>query len=267
MAAKITIVLLSVNVLAAWPQWLWLADRANDGSDEPWGIVAIVTLCVLLWERKTRLQRPTRLSLAISASLMLMANDSWQVWPPLLATALALLAVVALIIGLLPKPRPVLPLLILALLALPLAASLNFYLGYPLRWLCAQATAGILSGLGLAVTPLGAGLQWQGVSVLIDAPCAGIAMLWLGWYLAVLLSYRHLDSNRRCLVQLGLATVSVVLINILRNTLLFFKEAGIVPLPEWTHQGIGLFLFALLVLLVVGSRRLFNATGVEHEHA
>lgn len=242
--------LLACNLLASWTHWQWLAKRANDGSDDPWGVVALLTLVALVWLDRAELCLPNQRSLSITALLTALACISWGVLPPMPATALALLAITCLLSGMLPVRRTLTPLLTLSLLALPLAASLNFYLGYPLRWFCAQATAMALSVLGLTVTPQGAALWWNGQSILIDAPCAGVAMLWIGLYLAALFSYIHAAGALRSVVNLALASVIVVLANVLRNTLLFYKESGIVYLPHWTHEAIGLLIFGLIVPLI-----------------
>ncbi len=153
----------------------------------------------------------------------------------------------------------------LALLALPLTASLNFYLGYPLRWLCAQAVAPLLSVFGITVTPQGAALLWNGKSVLIDAPCAGIAMLWLGMYLAALFSYLNSASSIRSLINGVVALMVVVLANVFRNALLFYKEAGIVKLPHWAHEAIGLVVFSFIVLLIYWLTSISNRKDICHE--
>jgi len=39
--------LLALQAAALWPIWLWYAKRTADGSDEPWGLLALgaVLLC------------------------------------------------------------------------------------------------------------------------------------------------------------------------------------------------------------------------------
>ncbi len=243
--------LVGLLLAALWPHWLWMARRAVDGSDEPWGIVALATLAGLAWlERRHIAARPSGAVLAAAGGLALAAAASVSLLPPIIGGALAMTAVFILLAGLLPPGRPRLPLLILALLVLPLAASLNFYIGYPLRWLCAWGSAQLLSLTGVHATAEGAALIWNGKTILVDAPCAGIAMLWVGIYAAALLSYLHRAATLRVLVNLLVAGVVVVAGNTLRNTVLFFKEAGITRLPDWTHDGIGLAIFALSFLLI-----------------
>ncbi|HAF01749.1 MAG TPA: exosortase/archaeosortase family protein, partial [Methylophilaceae bacterium] len=134
-----------------------------------------------------------------------------------------------------------------AMLALPLVASLNFYLGYPLRWFCAHSTSVLLSAFGTVTSPEGASLWWNGKTILIDAPCAGIAMLWIGLYLGALFSYLNSAQTLRTLINLSMAGALVILANVIRNTLLFYKESGMLDLPHWTHEAIGLVTFALFV--------------------
>lgn len=257
--------LLLLNVLASWPHWLWMVQRANDGSDDPWGILALLTIVVLMWFDKDKLHLPNQQTLGIAAILTIMGSASWRVLPPIIAAAFASLSLVCLISGILPRQRPLMPLLMLSILALPLVASLNFYLGYPLRWFCAQATAQILELLGLMVTPQGAALLWNGQSILIDAPCAGIAMLWLGLYLAALFSYLNSSGVLRSCTNMALASAVVVLGNVLRNTLLFYKESGIIQLPHWTHEAIGLLLFGLIVPMIYFSCTVRNKSGNHYE--
>ncbi len=117
-----------------------------------------------------------------------------------------------------------------------------------MRWLCAQLAAPVLAVFNLAVTPQGAALLWNGKSVLIDAPCAGVAMLWLSLYLAASFSYLNSAGWRRCAMNLAGSLCIAVLANVLRNILLFYKEAGLLHLPHWTHEAVGLLVFALIVL-------------------
>ncbi|MDX1914875.1 MAG: archaeosortase/exosortase family protein [Methylophilus sp.] len=239
--------LLASTLLATWPQWLWMVRRNSDGSDDPWGIVALLTIVALVYADKDQLQVPQVSALSVTALLAVTATATWGGVPPILSTAIALLACTWLIAQMLPKARALSPLLVLAMLALPLVASLNFYLGYPLRWFCAYSTSVMLSVLGTETTPAGASLWWNGKTILIDAPCAGIAMLWIGLYLGALFSYLNSAQTLRTLINLSMTGALVILANVTRNTLLFYKESGMVDLPHWTHEAIGLVTFALFV--------------------
>lgn len=238
--------LLALQVAALWPHAGWLARRLGDGSDDPWGLLALVAVGALLWKDRESLRaEPSATVLAGAGGLTLLAALATGGLPPIVAAAVALLAVATLLAGLLPPQRPRAALAMLVLMALPVGASLNFYLGYPLRWLSAQAAAPLIGLAGVAVTPEGAALAWNGRRVLVDAPCAGIAMLWVGLFAALLVSYLNDAGWRRVLVNVGLAGTIVVAANVLRNAVLFFKEAGLVAWPAWTHEAVGLVVFAL----------------------
>ena len=140
--------------------------------------------------------------------------------------------------------RPAAAIIVLLLLTLPIIASLQFYLGYPLRLMVAHASAQLLSISGWRAQSSGASIVHEGITVLIDAPCAGIGMLWLGSYTAALLSYLNRASARRTLLNGVVAALLVLIANIVRNTLLFFPEAGLVAWPGAAHEAIGLAAFA-----------------------
>lgn len=240
--------LLLLQLAALWPHWVWMARRSGDGSDEPWGVAALLVVGALVWMERGQAELPHAGSLTAAAWLSAAAALTLGLLPPMLAAMLGLLALFALLYGMLPTLRSPGALLFILLLALPVTASLNFYLGYPLRWLCAQQAAWLLTPW--QVTAQGAALLWNGKTILVDAPCAGIAMLWLGLFAAALLSYWLRAGLWRTLANLVGAAGAVVLANVLRNTLLFFKESGMLSLPAWTHEGIGLLAFGLALWLI-----------------
>jgi exosortase/archaeosortase family protein len=87
--------------------------------------------------------------------------------------------------------------------------------------------------------------------VLVDAPCAGIGMLWVGSYTAAVLSYLNRAAGPRTAFNALAAGLVVLGANILRNTALFFPEAGLVHWPAWSHEAIGLAAFATAVVPIV----------------
>ena len=237
--------LLALLIAALWPHWMWMAKRMQDGSDEPWGIVALLAvIATVVVDHKQIRGRLSAATLAGATMLAVAAALAIDQLPAIVAAALAMLAVAVMLVDMLPADRPLLPLAAMLLLALPLAASLNFYLGYPSRWLCAHGAAWLLGVLGLQASAEGAALLWNGKTVLVDAPCAGIAMLWIGLFSAALLSYLYRAGAIRFAGNLAAAAAIVLVGNVVRNTVLFFKEAGIAELPNWTHDAIGLLLFA-----------------------
>jgi len=241
---------LCLLLIALWPHWIWLARRLTDGSDEPWGILALATVLVLVWRVRGELQFPSRAALLGSGLFAVLAALLTAVVPPIFAAAVAMLALALLITSALPR-RPAAPLAALLLLALPVVASLQFYLGYPLRLATAHAAAPLLSALGITVSASGAALLYEGRSILVDPPCAGIGMLWVGSWAAALLSWLHGAGAPRALANACFAAATVFAANVLRNALLFFPEAGLWPQHAALHAGIGLVAFAVALLPVI----------------
>jgi exosortase/archaeosortase family protein len=244
-----------VLLLALWPHWTYVARRLVDGSDEPWGILALATVAVLLWRDRGALVTPPRAALVASAALAVVAAVAELVLPDLAAAAFAMLAVGTYLVHAL--RRPATPLVVLLLLALPIIASLQFYLGFPLRLLVAHASAVLLSIFGINATAAGASILHDGTTVLIDAPCAGIGMLWIGSFVAALLSYLHAADGRRTLLNGATAALLVLIANIARNVVLYFPESGRVHWPTWSHEAVGLLALAAAIvpLTLLASRR------------
>ena len=249
-AARPVSLLLGALVVSLWPHWLYMARRTVDGSDEPWGILALVTALVLLLGHRDELVVPTRSALATSAVLAVVAAIGSLTLPDLAAAALAMLALGLFLVHALAR-RPATPLVALLLLALPIVASLQFYLGYPLRAFTAHATSALLSLAGVEARAVGAAILHQATTVLVDAPCAGIGMLWVGSYTAAVLSYLNRATAARTALNATAAALLVLVANVARNTALFFPEAGLVNWPAWTHEAIGLGAVALAVVPIV----------------
>jgi exosortase/archaeosortase family protein len=253
------LVLLLVLLVALWPHWWWMARRLTDGSDEPWGIVALITAITLVAREWRALSVPSSSVLHATAALAIGAAIS-RLWvPPLGAAVIAMTALATFLAGA-RRARPATALASLLLLALPVIATLQFYFGYPLRLATATLAAPILRGLGFAVEATGAALAWQGQLVLIDPPCAGIGMLWVGAFTASLLSYVANASAGRTILNGAVAAASVFVANVARNVALFFPEALDLGWPEWMHAFIGLIAFSLALLPIV----LFAQSSARH---
>ncbi len=242
--------LLLVLLAALWPHGLWMLRRLTDGSDEPWGVLALLTVAALVLRARLEIAMPSRAALAASAALAVLAAALTFIVPSIFAAAAAMLALGTFITSALPR-RPAAPIFTLLLLALPLIASLQFYLGYPLRLATAHAAAPVLALLGIDAAATGAALAWNGQTILVDPPCAGIGMLWVGAWIAALLSYLNGASTRRTFANGCFAAVVVFAANVLRNALLFFPEAGLLPSSAWLHSAIGLAAFAAAVLPIL----------------
>src|SRR5262249_39732051 len=140
--------------------------------------------------------------------------------------------------------------------SLPLMASLQFFLGYPLRSFIATLSVPLLRLNGLAVTREGTALDWAGRLVEIDAPCSGVKMLWAGMFLTFTRACLFRLNAGRTILAAAFAFATIVLGNVLRSTALFYIEAGIVNLPSFAHTGIGVVVFGMTASAI--------AYGVRH---
>lgn len=244
---------------AFWPVWRWYALRTLDGSDEPYGLIALATLAVVLVREGMELPRSEKRIVGAAILLGVYALLFRFISP--LPRAIVAAAVIA---TLLLRGRNFVAHAALLGLSLPVVATVQFYLGYPLRIIAAEASVLILRALDFAVAREGTLLHWRGETLMVDAPCGGVRMLWFGLYLTAALAAFNRLGNGRTLLALTAAMFLVVGANMARATALFFKEAHIVALPDWTHTGAGIVLFAgailILVRLTTGSTRWQPAT-------
>lgn len=242
----------ALPLLAFWPVWRWYAARMTDGSDEPWGWAALVVALLFVFREAPA----RRASLALPAVLALAYAAGYPFLSPLPRASLAVAALAASLSALRLGRRMHLGLLGLLLLSLPLVASLQFYLGYPLRAFVAAIVAPLLRMQGLAVAREGIALQWNGQSVVFDAPCSGVKMLWAGLFLACTLACFFRLRTRRTPALLAFSLVVIVIGNVIRSTALFYVEAGVLDqLPPFAHNGIGLVAFALTALAIAAGAR------------
>lgn len=151
-----------------------------------------------------------------------------------------------------------LPLFALSLLALPLAASLQFYLGYPLRVLAGSVSVILLQLNGIAVLREGTLLNWGGQLISIDAPCSGVKMLWAAMYLTYTLAALHGLSVSKTMAAIALAVCTVVIANAVRAAALFYTESGIIHLPAWAHGVIGVIVFVAAASVIVSTIQRLN---------
>ncbi|MEM7011458.1 MAG: archaeosortase/exosortase family protein [Verrucomicrobiota bacterium] len=231
--------------IAFWPVWRWYVLRMTDGSDEPWGIVALVAAGVLLWMVRGEIKMTTG-GMVAAGVILICYLVGFGLMPPLIRAMLAILCIAALT-GTLTRHPAIWGVFVLSL---PIIASMQFYLGFPLRMFTAQLAVGGLNLFGSGVTREGTQLFWDGQVVGIDAPCSGVKMLWTGMFV-VLCSCGLL---RLGWLKTTIASVAALLLiifgNALRATLLVVKESGMVSLPDWTHEGIGVVIFAALIFAV-----------------
>lgn len=238
--------------LAFWPVWRWYGLRLNDGSDEPMGLAALATAGWFLWQSRDRIGIDR--SSLLAATFGLIGYGIAFPWLSPLPRAVVALVVIALAFRLV-KAGPGICLLLM--LSLPVIATAQFYLGWPLRWITAVGSEALLQ-LGFSeLSREGTVIWWRDTPVNVDAPCSGVRMLWTGFFMHAVLLAKHRTTWGRAVWLTALVMLLILAANVVRATLLFFKESGALDLPEWTHAAIGLVVFAaLLVLLATLHRRL-----------
>jgi exosortase/archaeosortase family protein len=244
---------LAAHVLCFWPVWRWYGARMTDGSDEPWGIAALVAALLLTWPKGDAWILRTDDRLLWAAALLTFAYAAAVPFaPPLVRAALAMAALACSWVSIAALRSKLAAVIVLFALSLPVIASLQFYLGYPLRAITTAGSAFTLDVVGFNVARSGTALLWQGHTVLVDAPCSGVRMLWTGAALACVVAlYRDSIGWRSLMVLLLLSGVAALFANVLRAAALFVLKTRDAPVPELLHTGVGAATFALTAVLVV----------------
>jgi len=240
-------------LFAFWPVWIWYLQRITDGSDEPWGIFALLTAIIfVLTNKETQINSGgSRFAFfSPSTGVILVYILSYHYFPPMLHAVLVVLWI-ALQLGQINLGMSFhLGIFGLLFLSLPIIASLQFFLGYPIRLVTTHIASHIIGLTGYAVVAQGTMLAWAGELVAVDAPCAGIRMLWCTLYISFTLSCFFKLSTFQTWLNYFLATVLVFIGNIIRTVILFFLESKILKLPFPAHTLTGLIVFTLVIAAV-----------------
>lgn len=245
------------QLVAYWPVWHWYVKRMLDGSDEPWGILAFITAILLVVKKRTW-KAPSTLTMMICTVIAAFYAISFGYVPSLFRGILMILALSFSVSSICYGRTVHTGIAGLMLLSLPLIASLQFYGGFPIRVITAFLSSQILNLLGYEVIPQGTLLYWLGEVIAVDAPCAGIKMMWTGLYLNfTLVAWQNLGFVATWL-STSFTLFAVFIGNIIRATLLFFTESGLINAPEIAHQVIGIVIFAMVALLVFNFHRYFH---------
>ncbi len=238
---------------AFWPVWPWYLRRIVETPDERVGLVALGTALLFAWLGFAGDRAPAPRDLWLPAALLWTYVVAFAWLPPLVRAASAFMVLGCWVAGGGRRFGGAMPLGFagLLLLALPVMPSCQFYLGFPLRQLTTEASALLLRLGGLAVVPEGACLRWGEVLVAVDAPCSGLRMAWTGGYLTSVLALLHRLDAARTMLAGALSLGVVVAANVLRASCLFYFESGLIAGEAWTHQGVGLVVFAGAAALIV----------------
>jgi exosortase/archaeosortase family protein len=235
---------LALLAASLWPTAWWMGRRMLDGSDEPLGALALAALALLWWACRQRLRAAPRLGwLALALAGAAASTAALGQVPPLVSSLFGLLALGAGLAAFLPSALATAPVLGLSMLSLPLLASLQFYAGYPLRVITAEASRWLLAP-GFEVERSGASLLVDGRLVIVDAPCSGVQMLWLGYFTACVVALHAGRRNAGFLARLPAVSALVLAGNVLRNAVLVALEAAGHHLAGWAHDAVGLIVLA-----------------------
>lgn len=236
-------IILSVLLVTAFlPVWQWYFSRVTDGSDEPWGILAVATAAVLLGITENRKQS-TKINLIPASCLIVIYAVSYPFVPRLVQAAIALGAT-ALMLCEFFRIRMTSAIWGLIIIGLPIIASMQFFLGYPMRAVSGFLSAKLLNLGGLNVVQHGILLNWGSSSVLVDAPCSGVRMLWTGMYLSLTISGLFRFGSAKTLLFAAGSICVVILANAVRSAALFYMETGIIDMPQYCHEAAGVCVFA-----------------------
>lgn len=239
---------LAVPALLAGPLFPWYFARLQDGDGSAVCLLGLGLLMLTLLgsyqrEKANLIAAPTKIGSILV--LLLAITFFYQVLPPVFV-ALLLLSGAGLVFPPWRQPGVVLA----TLCALPLHAALDFYLGHPLRWITAGGSQLLLRIVGLQTELQGVQLLWQGQTVSVDPPCSGLNSLWFAALTtsALVAQYRltWLSSAKLAFTALTLSLLG----NTLRASLLFVPEAKLITIPGWLHEGVGLVIFAVCLLLL-----------------
>jgi len=235
---------LALLALALWPTWWWMGQRMADGSDDPLGLMALAALAGLLWQHRHHLSPTPRLGFQMAALTgAVLTTALHQQLPDLVVALIGLLSVAAGLIAFLPARVATAPVLGLSVLSLPLLASLQFYAGFPLRVVTAEASRWLLS-IAHTVERTGSSLVVNCQLIIVDAPCSGVQMAWLGYFTACVVALVTHQANKTFLLRLPIVGVLVLLGNVARNTALVAAQASGPHLPAWGHDAVGLLVLA-----------------------
>lgn len=249
------------SLVSLWPviNWYWI--RMLDSSDDSFGLLALVTALGLVFLHRGNFRSQALPVMSITL-LMLGYLISLFLLPPILRAAIAMTLIAVLLSRFYLGQRIHLGLWGLLILSLPVMASVQFYLGYPLRWVVGFVAEKLLQLNGLAVSHSGTVLNWSGGTVSIDAPCSGVKMLWFGFYLCFTLACLYRLSFIRLVLLGTITSVVIVGANTLRATALFYTESGLIAMPDWAHNGIGTVMFIAAAILVVYSANQLSTRSI-----
>lgn len=240
-----------LQLVALSPVIWWFVKRLNDGNDEPLGLLTLLLALVLAWRDRASLHASA--GARVGGAVLVLSSVIGIHWlPPMVRAGLAVCGM-AFCYGIHRRAG----LMGLLVLSLPLAASMQFFLGYPLRLAAAEGAVRLLELASLVVARTGTQIELGGQVIGVDPACGGVRMLWHALAAAMGLAAIHRLTWRATIIAGLLAIALVIPANAVRAALLAVQESGHLPETMLGHGGIGLVGFAIILLplwLAVSSR-------------
>ncbi len=247
---------LGCQLLAFWPSWEWLFHRVVRSPGDALGLLAVLAAVVGFGANSIVVHGRIHRFPLVPVTLFLVAYGTSFLWPvpPILRAALALSSVFLTLHYAVFGRRPPFAYWGMALIALPVLPSLQFYLGYPARWVSAKLTVPMLRMNGVAVRQEGTYLVWQDRTVQFDAPCSGVTMLWAAVLLTLTVAWLRGFGACRTVIALAICSIFVLFGNVLRAGSLFYLETGLFVSPVgWAHEAIGIVIFVFTAILLMAA--------------
>jgi len=239
-------VILLIPFVGFWHSWQWYYHRVGASLEEALGLIALFSFLIFLALRTVRQNKVIyQFSLwSVIAFLLLYGVSFFLSVPSIIKAALAFMTISVILYWSSFGRQPPFPFWLLVSLSLPVVPSLQFYLGYPARFISASLSVPLLQMNGLSVTQSGTYLVWQNQMIQFDAPCSGVTMLWAGLFFSLFVSLVFKFDFVKTVFALFIASVLVLIGNVLRATSLFYLEAGLIDSSEsWLHEGVGVIAF------------------------
>jgi len=250
---------LLMPIAGFWRAWQWYFNRVNSSVEEAVGLIAIFIFLTfiavrLLYQRKSYYQFSLQ---PVAVMLLVYGLSFFLPIPSIIRAAMAFMTISIIVYWTSFGKHPPIAFWALVMLSLPIVPSLQFYLGYPARYISASIAVPLLQMNGLSVTQSGTYLVWQNQMVQFDAPCSGVTMLWAGLFFSLFISLVYRFNLLKMVFALFASCIIVLFGNVLRATSLFYIEAGFIKNNQpWLHEGIGViaFLATAFGILVTLSR-------------
>ena len=245
--------------IALWPVWHWLGMRYIDTSDESYGWLALGFIAIFLYKKGRGFY--CKNSDYIIITLLLLIYSLFYSQIPMLLRAILTFSALAVFASRTIYNRPFnFPLWGLFMLSLPVDATLQFYIGFPLRLSSSNIAGLVLNLSNIHVQVNGGIMQFGKMAVAVDAPCSGVKMLYVTALLVCLIAvYNNLNFIRTALLALA-GLLVLIFANSLRAAWLFFPESGLVFAKHKAliHDITGIIAFSIILASIYGVNLLLN---------